>query len=161
MLQEPSSRKVPAWGHLASLAFSWEYTQHQYAFLCYYFGQFSNFSSPRLHCSIGDRSDLRLQMLHLRPPLRLSFVLLIYIIYLKVSKSGLRFRATLASVSLFTAGTNAWYTHLYGNLPFIGGAHASHLSDEGLHPPAYPWPHKGILDTFDHARFDFICLYPG
>ena len=31
--------------------------------------------------------------------------------------------------------------------------HASHLSDEGLHPAAYPWPHKGILDTFDHARY--------
>jgi ubiquinol-cytochrome c reductase cytochrome c1 subunit len=29
--------------------------------------------------------------------------------------------------------------------------HASHLSDEGLHPAAYPWSHKGILDTFDHA----------
>jgi len=66
-------------------------------------------------------------------------------------ESVLSSRATLASVSLFTAGTVAWYTHLYGNLPFIGEVHASHLSDEGLHPPAYPWSHKGILDTFDHA----------
>jgi ubiquinol-cytochrome c reductase cytochrome c1 subunit len=32
--------------------------------------------------------------------------------------------------------------------------HASHLSDEGLHPPAYPWSHKGVLDTFDHARYE-------
>lgn len=60
-------------------------------------------------------------------------------------------RAALASVSLFTVGTIAWYTHLYGTLPFVGEVHASHLSDEGLHPAAYPWSHKGILDTFDHA----------
>jgi ubiquinol-cytochrome c reductase cytochrome c1 subunit len=45
----------------------------------------------------------------------------------------------------------AWYTYLYGNLPFLGEVHASHLSDEGLHPPAYPWSNKGVLDTFDHA----------
>jgi len=63
-------------------------------------------------------------------------------------------RATLASVSAFTVGTIAWYTHLYGNLPFLGEVHASHLSDEGLHPPAYPWSHKGVLDTFDHARYE-------
>ncbi|KAF5355255.1 hypothetical protein D9758_006026 [Tetrapyrgos nigripes] len=60
--------------------------------------------------------------------------------------------ATLASVSLFTAGTIAWYTHLYGTLPFLGEVHASHLSDEGLHPPHYPWPHGGFFDSFDHAR---------
>ncbi|RXW20671.1 hypothetical protein EST38_g5198 [Candolleomyces aberdarensis] len=59
--------------------------------------------------------------------------------------------ATLASASLFAVGTVAWYTHLYGNLPFISEAHASHLSDEGLHPAAYPWPHNGLFDTFDHA----------
>jgi ubiquinol-cytochrome c reductase cytochrome c1 subunit len=62
--------------------------------------------------------------------------------------------AALASVSAFTAGTIAWYTHLYGNLPFLGEVHANHLSDEGLHPPAYPWSHKGVLDTFDHARYE-------
>ncbi|KAG6888659.1 cytochrome c1 [Termitomyces sp. Mi166 len=60
-------------------------------------------------------------------------------------------RATLASVGLFTAGTIAWYTHLYGSLPFVGEVHAGHLADEGLHPPAYPWSHKGHFDTFDHA----------
>ncbi|KAJ3515983.1 hypothetical protein NLJ89_g1409 [Agrocybe chaxingu] len=60
-------------------------------------------------------------------------------------------RATLASVSLFTAGTIAWYTHLYGSLPFLGEVHASHLSDEGLHPSKYPWSHNGWFDTFDHA----------
>lgn len=60
-------------------------------------------------------------------------------------------RATLASASLVSAGTIAWYTHLYGTLPFVGEVHASHLSDEGLHAPAYPWPHNGVLDSFDHA----------
>jgi len=67
------------------------------------------------------------------------------------SASFLTSRATLASASLFTVGTIAWYTHLYGTLPFIGEVHASHLSDEGLHPPKYPWSHSGWLDTFDHA----------
>ncbi|KAF8199137.1 cytochrome C1 family-domain-containing protein [Pholiota molesta] len=54
-------------------------------------------------------------------------------------ESILSSRAALASATAFTVGTIAWYTHLYGNLPFLGEAHASHLSDEG------------ILDTFDHA----------
>jgi len=61
-------------------------------------------------------------------------------------------RATLAGASLFAAGSIAWYTHLYGTLPFLSEGHASHLSDEGLHPPAYPWSHRGHFDTFDHAR---------
>ncbi|KAF8661283.1 hypothetical protein AX16_001383 [Volvariella volvacea WC 439] len=60
-------------------------------------------------------------------------------------------RATLASLSLLTAGSIAWYTHLYGTLPFVGELHAGHLSDEGLHPTAYPWSHKGWFDSFDHA----------
>lgn len=61
-------------------------------------------------------------------------------------------RATLASATALTVGTVAWYTHLYGSLPFIGEVHASHLSDEGLHPASYPWSHNGLLDSFDHAR---------
>jgi len=60
-------------------------------------------------------------------------------------------RATLTSASLVAVGTIAWYTHLYGNLPFVGEVHAGHLSDEGLHPPQYPWSHRGWFDTFDHA----------
>ncbi|KAF7770577.1 hypothetical protein Agabi119p4_6551 [Agaricus bisporus var. burnettii] len=60
-------------------------------------------------------------------------------------------RATLASVSLFTVGSIAWYTHLYGTLPFVGEVHAGHLSDEGLHPAAYPWSHSGPFDSFDHT----------
>ncbi|KAJ7132101.1 cytochrome C1 family-domain-containing protein [Mycena epipterygia] len=66
-------------------------------------------------------------------------------------ESFMNSRITLVSVSLFTAGSVAWYTHLYGSLPFLAQVHASHASDEGLHPPEYPWSHKGIFDTFDHA----------
>ncbi|KAJ7493465.1 cytochrome C1 family-domain-containing protein [Mycena galericulata] len=66
-------------------------------------------------------------------------------------ESFLNSRMTLASVSLFTAGSVAWYTHLYGSLPFLPQVYAGLDSDEGLHPPEYPWPHKGLLDTFDHA----------
>ncbi|KAJ7880308.1 cytochrome C1 family-domain-containing protein [Mycena olivaceomarginata] len=45
--------------------------------------------------------------------------------------SFLNSRITLASVTLFTAGSVAWYTHLYGSLPFLS--------------------EKGLFDTFDHA----------
>jgi hypothetical protein len=27
-----------------------------------------------------------------------------------------------------------------------------HASGKELHPPAYPWPHRGYLSAFDHAR---------
>jgi ubiquinol-cytochrome c reductase cytochrome c1 subunit len=60
--------------------------------------------------------------------------------------------ATLAGATTFTVGSIAWYTHLYGTIPFIGEVHASSLAEEGLHPPQYPWSHKGWLDSFDHAR---------
>ncbi|KIY70772.1 hypothetical protein CYLTODRAFT_419448 [Cylindrobasidium torrendii FP15055 ss-10] len=66
-------------------------------------------------------------------------------------ESFLNSRLTLASASLAAVGTVAWYTHLYGTLPFVGEAHASAASDEGMHPIAYPWSHNGVLDTFDHA----------
>ncbi|KAJ3916717.1 cytochrome C1 family-domain-containing protein [Lentinula edodes] len=66
-------------------------------------------------------------------------------------ESFMNSRLTLASATLFTTGTVAWYAHFYGTLPFLGEVHASHLSDEGLHPVAYPWPHNGFFDTFDHA----------
>ncbi|PCH44374.1 hypothetical protein WOLCODRAFT_26722 [Wolfiporia cocos MD-104 SS10] len=59
-------------------------------------------------------------------------------------------RATLASATLFAVGSVAWYTSLYGTLPFIGEVHASSPAEEGLHPPKYPWPHAGFLETFDH-----------
>jgi len=68
-----------------------------------------------------------------------------------VFQALLNSRATLASVSLFSVGSIAWYTHLYGSLPFLGEVHATSPGEAGLHPPAYPWPHKGLLDSFDHA----------
>ncbi|KAG9312944.1 cytochrome C1 family-domain-containing protein [Chiua virens] len=67
------------------------------------------------------------------------------------AQSLLSSRTSLISVSLFSAGSIAWYTHLYGSLPFIGEVHANSLADDGLHPAVYPWPHKGWFDTFDHA----------
>lgn len=61
-------------------------------------------------------------------------------------------RAALASASIFTVGSIAWYTHLYGSLPFIGEVHANSPAEDGLHSTAYPWSHNGWFDTFDHAR---------
>ncbi|KAJ3550569.1 hypothetical protein NM688_g5046 [Phlebia brevispora] len=60
-------------------------------------------------------------------------------------------RATLVSVTLATVGSVAWYTHLYGTLPFIGEVHANAPEEDGLHAAKYPWPHSGLLDSFDHA----------
>ncbi|CAG8512041.1 21920_t:CDS:2 [Gigaspora rosea] len=34
---------------------------------------------------------------------------------------------------------------------FVNPIHANE-AEEGLHPPAYPWSHKGPFSTFDHAR---------
>ena len=67
-------------------------------------------------------------------------------------------RATLASVTIAAVGSVAWYTHLYGTLPFIGEVHANAPEEEGLHPPHYPWPHAGLLDSFDHARYAALPL---
>lgn len=61
-------------------------------------------------------------------------------------------RTALASASIFTLGSIAWYTHLYGSLPFVGEVYANSPAEDGLHPTAYPWSHNGLLDTFDHAR---------
>ncbi|KAI4523951.1 cytochrome C1 family-domain-containing protein [Schizophyllum commune] len=66
-------------------------------------------------------------------------------------QSALNSNFALVSASLVSVGSIVWYTHLYGSLPVIGEVHASHLSDEGLHPVAYPWSHKGWMDSFDHA----------
>ncbi|KAL4245247.1 Cytochrome c1 [Abortiporus biennis] len=66
-------------------------------------------------------------------------------------KSFLDSRATLASATLLTVGSIAWYTHLYGSLPFLGEVHANSPAEEGLHPPHYPWSHGGLLDSFDHS----------
>jgi len=62
-------------------------------------------------------------------------------------------RTALASASILTVGSIAWYTHLYGSLPFVGEVHANSPGEDGLHPTTYPWSHNGWLDTFDHARY--------
>ena len=90
-----------------------------------------------------------------RPPTHSRFVnprQRIANVYLTRLQSLVYSRATLASATLAAAGSIAWYTHLYGTLPFIGEVHASSPAEAGLHPAAYPWSHKGWLDSFDHAR---------
>ena len=62
-------------------------------------------------------------------------------------------RATLASATIAAVGSVAWYTHLYGTLPFIGEVHANAPEEDGLHPPHHPWSHSGFFDSFDHARY--------
>ncbi|KAG8967401.1 cytochrome c1 [Tulasnella sp. 419] len=65
--------------------------------------------------------------------------------------SFLTSRTAIASATLASVGSIAWYTHLYGQLPFIGSVSANSPAEEGLHPASYPWSHKGWLDSFDHA----------
>ncbi|KAG8813563.1 cytochrome c1 [Serendipita sp. 411] len=65
--------------------------------------------------------------------------------------SFLTSRTSLVAISTFTVGTIAWYTHLYGTIPFIGQVSANSPSEEGLHPTAYPWSHNGWFQTFDHS----------
>ncbi|QRW03004.1 ubiquinol-cytochrome C reductase cytochrome C1 subunit [Ceratobasidium sp. AG-Ba] len=60
-------------------------------------------------------------------------------------------RAVVAGATAVSVGSVAWYTHLYGQLPFVGEMSANSPAENGLHPAAYPWSHKGWLDTFDHA----------
>lgn len=65
------------------------------------------------------------------------------------------FRQNAAAVAAAAGavGSIAWYTHLYGTLPFLPEVHASSPGELGLHPAAYPWSHKGALDSFDHGRY--------
>ncbi|EMD38888.1 hypothetical protein CERSUDRAFT_81697 [Gelatoporia subvermispora B] len=60
-------------------------------------------------------------------------------------------RASLAAATLLAVGSAAWYTHLYGTLPFVGEVHANSPAEEGLHSPHYPWSHSGFFDSFDHS----------
>jgi ubiquinol-cytochrome c reductase cytochrome c1 subunit len=71
---------------------------------------------------------------------------------LTVGQGKLSSRAAVAGATAASVGSIAWYTHLYGQLPFIGEMSANSPAENGLHPAAYPWSHKGWLDTFDHAR---------
>jgi len=60
-------------------------------------------------------------------------------------------RATLAAATTLSVGSIAYYTHLYGTIPFLPDASANTAGEDGLHPTQYPWSHQGIFDTFDHA----------
>ncbi|GHJ88593.1 hypothetical protein NliqN6_4995 [Naganishia liquefaciens] len=60
-------------------------------------------------------------------------------------------RAALVGATALSAGSIAYYTNLYGTLPFLPEASANTAAEDGLHPAAYPWAHKGPFDTFDHA----------
>jgi len=60
-------------------------------------------------------------------------------------------RATLAAATTLSVGSIAYYTHLYGTIPFLPEASANTAGEDGLHPTQYPWSHQGIFDTFDHA----------
>ncbi|KAF8757516.1 Cytochrome C1 family [Rhizoctonia solani] len=60
-------------------------------------------------------------------------------------------RATAVAATAASVGSIAWYTHLYGQLPFVGELSANSPAENGLHPASYPWSHKGWLDSFDHA----------
>jgi len=66
------------------------------------------------------------------------------------SESFFYSRSSGLAFTLFSAGSLALYTSQFG-LPFFPEAKAMTMAEEGLHPPAYPWSHKGILDGFDHA----------
>ncbi|CAG8553745.1 4727_t:CDS:10 [Ambispora leptoticha] len=58
-------------------------------------------------------------------------------------QSNIRAIGTSAAAVAMVIGGASYY--LYSN-----PIHAN-MVDEGLHPPAYPWSHKGALSTFDHA----------
>jgi ubiquinol-cytochrome c reductase cytochrome c1 subunit len=66
-------------------------------------------------------------------------------------QSFLASRATLAAATTLSVGSIAYYTHLYGTIPFLPEASANTAAEDGLHPTQYPWSHRGIFDTFDHA----------
>jgi ubiquinol-cytochrome c reductase cytochrome c1 subunit len=59
--------------------------------------------------------------------------------------------AAIVAASLTAVGATAWYTHLYGAVPFLGEVSANSPAEDGLHPTEYPWSHKGLFDSYDHA----------
>ncbi|KAI8451265.1 cytochrome C1 family-domain-containing protein [Phakopsora pachyrhizi] len=66
------------------------------------------------------------------------------------SNSFFTSRTAALTSSLVAAGTMTWYTQIYG-IPFVSEAKAMSAAEHGLHPPSFPWAHKGPLETFDHA----------
>ena len=47
-------------------------------------------------------------------------------------------RSSAIAATAVAVGSAVWYQQMYGELPFLESARAS-LSDDGLHPPAFPW----------------------
>lgn len=72
---------------------------------------------------------------------------------LPFDQSFLTSRPAIAGAAAVSLGSIAYYTHLYGTLPFVPEASANSAADDGLHPAAYPWPHKGPFETYDHASY--------
>jgi len=60
-------------------------------------------------------------------------------------------RPAVATATALSIGSIAYYTHTFGQLPFLPQASANTAADDGLHSAEYPWAHRGIFDTFDHA----------
>ncbi|CAD6574948.1 MAG: cytochrome c1 [Tremellales sp. Tagirdzhanova-0007] len=67
------------------------------------------------------------------------------------SSSFLTSRTAVLASTLASAGSIAWYTHLYGGISFLPEASANTAAEDGLHPVSYAFEHKGIFDTFNHA----------
>jgi ubiquinol-cytochrome c reductase cytochrome c1 subunit len=57
-----------------------------------------------------------------------------------LGSSGLKY---LRSFALLGAGVSGIFS--FGTIAY------SDEAEEGLHSPNYPWPHKGILSSYDHA----------
>lgn len=110
-----------------------------------------SFSNPHFHISVGPVSLLQCWSSSCSG--RYFILLLLPFVSDSLNQQSLASRTALASASILTLGSIAWYTHLYGTLPFLGEVHANSPAEDGLHPTAYPWPHNGLLDTFDHARY--------
>ncbi|KAG4305123.1 hypothetical protein PORY_001293 [Pneumocystis oryctolagi] len=57
-----------------------------------------------------------------------------------------RAQTAMLTISTFTSLSSILlYYHAYGN-----SIKAMTLEEHGLHPPKYPWPHKGFLSSYDH-----------
>jgi len=65
-------------------------------------------------------------------------------------KSASTTPTALVAAAAISAGSITYYTHLYG-IPFLPEVSANTAAENGLHPPAFPWAHRGVFDTFDHA----------
>ncbi|GAA94828.1 uncharacterized protein L969DRAFT_20212 [Mixia osmundae IAM 14324] len=60
-------------------------------------------------------------------------------------------RTSAWSFTLLSAGTMAVYANVFGLPSLLPEVKAMTPAEEGLHPPSYPWAHKGPFEAFDHA----------